>query len=66
MDKEFKSKIKKVEERIEKLEYYKKTLDKINKVVKDFWDSNKDCDDVDALRKIIKIMEKYNIQRRKK
>jgi len=59
MEKTIENEFKKVWSRIDKLESYKKLLDKINKVIKDFWDSDKDCDDVDALSKIIKIMEKY-------
>ena len=35
----------------------KEELDKIKKVIEDFWDSEKDCDDVDALSRIIKIIE---------
>jgi len=50
----------KIEKRLNNLEIARKTLNKINKVIKDFWDSEKDCDDVDALSKIMKIMEKYN------
>ncbi len=37
-------------------------LVKIKKVLNDFWDSDEDCDDVDALGKIMKIMKGYKLK----
>lgn len=37
-------------------------LVKIKKVLNDFWNSNEDCDDVDALSKIMKIMKGYKLK----
>lgn len=60
MDKETKDKIIEIEKRLKKFESLKRRLDKIEKVLDDFWDSEKNCDDIDALSRIIKIMKSYN------
>jgi hypothetical protein len=60
MDKEVKNKFVEIEEKLKEFEHFKRRLDRIKKVLEDFWDSDKDCDDVDALSRIIKIMKSYN------
>jgi len=43
-------------------EVVERKLVKIKKVLNDFWDSEEDCDDVDALGKIMKIMKGYKLK----
>ena len=61
MNDEIKNKFIEIEDRLREFEQFKRRLDKIKKVLEDFWDTEKNCYDVEALGKIMKIMKNYNL-----